>query len=159
MRRKFDALLLFPLAVATAFGVGYVPFAPGTAGSLVGLIAWWALSPRSIWLQGFVIVVLLIVGSICASVAERHFDRSDPGQVVVDEVMGMLATLFLVPVGWKGAVGGFCLFRAADILKPFPARRLERLPAGMGVMADDLMAAIYANLALRLALLIGQLVT
>jgi phosphatidylglycerophosphatase A len=61
----------------------------------------------------------------------------------------MLVTLFLNPVGWIGAAGGFLLFRAADIVKPFPARRLERLPGGLGIMADDVMAGIYANLALR----------
>ncbi|HMD34689.1 MAG TPA: phosphatidylglycerophosphatase A [Vicinamibacterales bacterium] len=136
------------LAIATALGVGYVPFAPGTFGSAAGL-ALWALLPKSMAAQAGAIVVLFAAGSWSGSVAERHFGRTDPGQVVADEVMGMLITLFLNPVNWTGAIAGFFLFRAADIVKPFPADRLERLHGGVGVMADDGMAAVYANLALR----------
>ena len=143
------------LVLATALGVGYIPFAPGTFGSAVGLLLW-ALLPPSALVQGGAIVVLFIAGSWSGSVAERHFGRSDPRQVVIDEVMGMLITLFLNPVGWAGAVFAFLLFRAADIVKPYPANRLERLHGGIGVMADDGMAAIYANLALRAALAFGN---
>jgi phosphatidylglycerophosphatase A len=142
------------LLLATALGVGYIPFAPGTFGSAVGLLLW-AVLPPSAYVQGGAIVVLFIAGSWSGSIAERHFGRSDPGQVVIDEVMGMLITLFLNPVGWAGAACAFLLFRAADIVKPYPANRLERLHGGIGVMADDGMAAIYANLALRAALAIG----
>jgi len=128
-----------------------VRFAPGTFGSAAGLVLW-ALLPQTPLVQGIVILVLLAAGSWSGGVAERHFGRTDPGQVVVDEVMGMLITLFLNPVGWRGAAAGFLLFRIADIVKPYPANRLERLPGGLGVMADDGMAAIYANLVLRAAL-------
>jgi phosphatidylglycerophosphatase A len=76
--------------------------------------------------------------------------------VVIDEVMGMLVTLFLNPVGWAGAVGGFLLFRIADVVKPFPANRLEQLSSGIGIMADDAMAGVYANLALRAVLALGN---
>ena len=136
------------LAFATACGVGYVPLAPGTFGSAVGLLLWWAL-PASPHVQGAAIVTLFAVGSWSGNVAERHFGRTDPGQVVIDEVMGMLITLFLIPVGWRGALAGFLLFRVADVIKPYPANRLEALHGGIGVMADDAMAAVYANLALR----------
>jgi phosphatidylglycerophosphatase A len=139
------------LLIATAAGVGYAPFAPGTFGAAAGLVLW-ALLPSAVLLQAVVIVVLLVVGSWSGGVAEHYFGRTDPGQVVVDEVMGMLVTLFMNPVGWGGALAAFLLFRAADIVKPYPANQLERLPGGVGVMADDLMAAVYANLALRLAL-------
>ena len=153
-----DSRLLFSLAVATALGVGYVPVAPGTFGSAVGLIVW-AVLPASATVRAVAIGLLLIVGSMTCSVAERHFGRTDPRQVVIDEVMGMLITLFLIPVGWKGALAGFLLFRAADVIKPFPANRFERLPGGFGVMADDAMAAIYANLALRALLAIANRIT
>jgi len=136
------------LAIATALGVGYAPVAPGTFGSAAGLLLW-AVLPKSIAVQAGAIVLLFAAGSWSGSVAERHFGKTDPGQVVADEVMGMLITLFLIPVNWPGAIVGFFLFRAADIVKPFPANRLERLPGGVGVMADDGMAAVYANLALR----------
>ena len=138
---------LVALSLATAFGVGYVPFAPGTFGSAVGLIIW-ALLPSSTYVHAAAIVIIFAVGAWSATTAERHFGGTDPGPVVVDEVMGMLLTLFLHPVGWAGAFGGFVLFRAFDVLKPYPADRLEQLPGGLGVMADDGMAAVYANLVL-----------
>ena len=139
------------LALATALGVGYVPFAPGTFGSAMGLLLWAALPPSAL-AQAVAIVALFVLGSWSGSVAERHFGRTDPGQVVIDEVMGMLITLFLNPVGWKGAFVAFLFFRVADVIKPYPANRFEHLPGGVGVMADDGMAAIYANLAVRACL-------
>ena len=136
------------LAVATAFGVGYVPVASGTFGSAVGVLLWAAL-PATTLIHAIAIVMLFAAGSWAGTVAERHFGRTDPSEVVVDEVMGMLLTLFLTGAGWKIALAGFVLFRFFDVVKPYPARRLERLPGGVGVMADDAMAAIYANVALR----------
>jgi phosphatidylglycerophosphatase A len=143
------------LAIATALGVGYVPIAPGTFGSAAGLVLW-ALLPHTVPVQAVAIVVLFVVGSWSGSVAEHHFGKTDPGQVVIDEVMGMLITLFLNPVGWTGAIAGFLLFRVSDVIKPWPANKLEALPGGVGVMADDAMAAVYANLALRVLLVLGN---
>jgi phosphatidylglycerophosphatase A len=137
--------------LATALGVGYVPVASGTFGSAAGLVLWAAL-PASALAQGLAIVVTFVAGSWSATAAERHFERTDPKQVVIDEVMGMLITLFMNPVGWRGLLAAFLLFRLFDIVKPYPANRLEKLPAGVGVMADDAMAAVYANLALRTGL-------
>jgi phosphatidylglycerophosphatase A len=149
---------LVPLAVATVFGVGYVPVAPGTFGSLAGLLVWWLL-PASAVVQAVAIVAIFVGGSMAGNVAERHFGKTDPRYVVIDEVMGMMMTLFLNPVGLKGTVVGFLLFRATDVIKPWPANRLERLHGGVGVMADDAMAAVYANLLLRLCIwLSGRLV-
>ena len=148
---------LFYLAIATVFGIGYVPVAPGTFGSAVGLLLWMVL-PGSAFVQAAVIVGLLVLGSIAGNAAEHHFKRTDPRQVIIDEVMGMLITLFLNPVRWRGALVGFLFFRATDVFKPYPANRLERLPGGVGVMADDFMAAVYANLALRAALAFSHLV-
>jgi phosphatidylglycerophosphatase A len=139
------------LLLSTVLGVGYAPVAPGTFGSAAGLVLWWLL-PASPLVHAASILIIFAAGSWSAGVAERHFNRTDPGQVVIDEVLGMLVTLFLVPVGWAGALLGFLLFRAADIVKPYPANRFERLHGGVGVMADDAMAAVYANLALRAVL-------
>ena len=139
------------LAIATVFGVGYAPVAPGTFGSAAGLVVWWLL-PASTTAQAAAIVLMFVAGSWAGSVAERYFGRSDPGQVVLDEVMGMLITLFMNPVGWVGALAAFLLFRVFDVIKPYPANRLEKLHGGVGVMADDAMAAVYANLVLRVAL-------
>jgi phosphatidylglycerophosphatase A len=139
------------LAVATFFGVGYAPVAPGTFGSAAGLLVWWIL-PASPTIQLIAIIAIFAAGSWGGSIAEQHFGRTDPGQVVIDEVMGMLITLFMNPVGWVGALVAFFLFRLFDVIKPYPSNNLERLPGGVGVMADDGMAAIYANLALRIGL-------
>ena len=145
------------LALATALGAGYAPFAPGTFGSAAGLVLWW-LIPASASLQFLTIVVVFALGSWSGSVAERHFRTTDPSHVVLDEVLGMLITLFMNPVGWIGALLGFLLFRVADIIKPYPANKLEALHGGVGIMADDAMAAVYANLALRLLLLAARAV-
>ena len=136
------------LALATGLGVGYVRFAPGTFGSLLGLVVWAAM-PRDLSIQALLIAVVFVAGAWSASVAERRLRSTDPGPVVIDEVLGMLMTLFMNPVGWFGASAGFLLFRFFDVVKPYPANRLEKLHGGVGVMADDAMAAIYANLALR----------
>ena len=141
------------LALATVLGTGYAPVAPGTFGSAAGLIVWWLL-PASPAVQLAAIVVVFALGSWSGSVAETHFKGTDPGPVVLDEVLGMLITLFMNPVGWAGAILGFLLFRVADIVKPYPANRLEALHGGFGIMADDAMAAVYSNIALRV-LLVG----
>jgi phosphatidylglycerophosphatase A len=146
------------LALATCAGVGYIPFAPGTFGSAAGLLLWW-LVPSSLPIQVALILTVFVVGSWSGSVAERHFASTDPGPVVIDEVLGMLVTLLGNPVGWVGAMLGFLLFRTSDIVKPFPANKLEELHGGVGVMADDFMAAIYANLALRVILAFSNWVT
>jgi phosphatidylglycerophosphatase A len=145
-RRPFAAL-----AVATVGGVGYAPVAPGTFGTAAGLAIWWVL-PHTLVFQLVAIVVLFLLGAWSGTVAEVHFGKTDPGHVVLDEVLGMFITLLANPVGWRGAMAGFLLFRLFDIVKPPPARSLERLPGGSGIMADDAMAAVYANLVLRLAL-------
>jgi len=139
---------LFALAIATVFGVGYAPAAPGTFGSAAGLLLW-LLLPGSPLVQGLTIVVLFVAGSLAGNAAEHYYGKTDPRHVVIDEVMGMMITLFLIPVGLGGALLGFLLFRSTDVIKPWPANRLESLPGGWGVMADDAMAAVYANLALR----------
>jgi phosphatidylglycerophosphatase A len=137
--------------IATAGYCGYFPVAPGTVGSAAGLIAyllvWWAGS----WIvEVGLIAVLFAVGVWAGTSAERFFGGIDPGPVVIDEVVGMLITLAFIPVGWSGALAGFLLFRMFDIFKPWPARSLERMHGGLGVMADDAMAALYSNISLRL---------
>ena len=139
--------------VATVGYCGYFPFAPGTIGSVAGLAAyllvWWAGSP--VFEIAF-ILALFLAGVWAGTTAERYFGGIDPGPVVIDEVVGMLITLAFIPVGASGAIAGFVLFRLFDVIKPFPARRLERLHGGFGVMADDAMAAIYANISLRIVM-------
>jgi len=120
-------------------------------GSAAGLVfyalVWWTQSP----IVEVAMIAALFAGGVWAgTTAERYFGGVDPGPIVIDEVVGMLITLAFIPVGWSGALAGFFLFRVFDVIKPFPAGRLEALHGGLGVMADDAMAAVYANLTLRL---------
>jgi phosphatidylglycerophosphatase A len=135
--------------LATCGYVGYVPVAPGTAGSLVGLVCFYAVRHLGPWAELAAIVLTFVVGVWAGSVAERHWQRTDPGPVVIDEVLGMLITLCWLPVTVVGALAGFLVFRVLDVVKPWPAARLEALPGGLGVMADDAMAAIYGHLVMR----------
>ena len=139
--------------VATVGYAGYFPFAPGTVGSLAGLVfyllVWWTQS-RTV--EAGLIAIVCAVGVWAGTTAERYFGGIDPGPIVIDEVAGMLITLAFIPVGLSGAVVGFFLFRIFDVIKPYPAGRLERLHGGLGVMADDAMAAVYANIALRIVM-------
>jgi phosphatidylglycerophosphatase A len=138
--------------IATGLGSGYSPIAPGTAGSLVGLLCFWPLARVPLALLAVAIVGLFFVGVAASTVVAEQVGLHDPGIVVVDEVIGMWITLALLPFTPLTAALGFLLFRLMDIVKPYPARALERLPGGWGIVADDVMAGIYANLALRLGL-------
>lgn len=137
--------------VATFGYCGYFPFAPGTVGSAAGLLVyllvWWT---GSTLVEIALILGLFAVGVWAGTRAEVYFGGIDPGPIVIDEVVGMLITLAFIPVGPSGAIVGFFVFRLFDVIKPWPAARLELLHGGLGVMADDAMAAIYSNVALRI---------
>ena len=136
--------------IATAGGAGYFPIAPGTAGSLVGVAV--VVGLARLPLRGAAAITILAAASLAifavgvwaAGEAEKFFGRTDPGQVVVDEVVGQMVTFLLIPhATWKWLVGGFLLFRAFDIVKPFPARQAEQIPRGWGIMVDDVIAGVY----------------
>jgi phosphatidylglycerophosphatase A len=136
--------------VATCGYIGYAPIAPGTFGSAAGLAVYYLIrSTGSIAVELGAIVVLFAIGVWSGNEAERHFGKVDPGPVVIDEVFGMLITVALLPVNMIGAIVGFLLFRVLDVFKPWPSGRFERLPGGLGVMADDGMAAVYGNIVMR----------
>jgi phosphatidylglycerophosphatase A len=136
--------------VATCGYIGYAPVAPGTFGSAAGLAVYYVIrSSGSIAVELGAIVVLFAIGVWSGNEAERHFGKVDPGPVVIDEVVGMLITVALLPVNLVGAIVGFLLFRVLDVFKPWPSGRFERLPGGLGVMADDGMAAVYGNIIMR----------
>lgn len=142
--------------IATFGYVGYFPIAPGTAGSLAALALYalvrWAGTPA---VELVTIIAVLAIGIWAATGTERALARKDPGPVVIDEVLGMLITLAFLPLSLWGIAAGFLIFRLFDVIKPFPAGRLEHLPAGLGIMADDAMAGVYAHLALRIAVMIA----
>jgi phosphatidylglycerophosphatase A len=133
--------------IATCAHVGYAPVAPGTFGSAVGLVVYYLVRRQaSTAVELGAIALILVVGLWSATEAEHHFGGIDPGPVVIDEVIGMLITLALHPVNVAGAIVGFFVFRVLDVVKPWPARRLELLPGGFGVVLDDVMAGVYGNL-------------
>ena len=137
--------------LATCGYVGYAPVAPGTFGSAAGLAVFLLVrGSGSMLVEIATIVVLFAVGVWSGTEAEHHFGGVDPGPIVLDEVVGMLITLALIPVNAMGAFVGFLVFRALDVFKPWPSGRFERLPGGLGVMADDGMAALYANGVMRI---------
>jgi len=140
------------LAVATCLGIGRAPLAPGTAGSVPGVALAFVLAyVAGPWAVVLVLVAVVAVGTWAADAVSRRLAHPDPSLVVVDEVAGQMLTLLFVPPTWQVLVLGFLLFRVFDILKPFPAGALERLPGGAGIMADDLAAGIYGNLLLQAA--------
>jgi phosphatidylglycerophosphatase A len=154
MQRAID---LGAKLVATGLGSGYSPVAPGTAGSLVGLLLFLPLAGRAFWIQLAAVVAVTILGVLAGGRLATTLGAKDPGVVVVDEVAGQWITFLALPMTPVTAVAGFLLFRVMDILKPWPARALERLPGGLGIMADDVAAGIYAHLLLRLGLAVWPL--
>jgi phosphatidylglycerophosphatase A len=134
------------MLVATALGAGYSPVAPGTAGSLVGLLLFWPLHALGPGVQLAALAGVSFLGVWCSTAVAAAVGRKDPGLVVVDEVAGMWTSLLWVPFTPAAAALAFVAFRVMDVLKPYPARQLEALPGGWGIMCDDLMAGVYANL-------------
>lgn len=141
--------------LATGCYVGYIPFAPGTFGSLIGLPLCFLLA--EIQLSAAIIAALLIIALAIwiSNVAEQALERKDPGCIVIDEIAGMAVTLIGLPLNLTTVTIGFILFRILDILKPFPIRILDkRLPGGLGIVADDVAAGIFANALIRILLVI-----
>jgi phosphatidylglycerophosphatase A len=150
MSLKLRLALLF----ATGFGSGYSPFAPGTAGSAVGLFFVWGMSFLDTPGQIIATVAVSLLAMAAADIVAKSMGLKDPGLIVADEIAGMMVTMIAVPLTWKSLLIGFILFRVMDVVKPPPARQFERFKGGVGIVADDLMAGVYANLALRGALLL-----
>ena len=135
--------------ITSFFYLGHSPFMPGTMGSLGGLIVYFLVRDNEI-LYGFSILFLFVLGIIFSGEAEKIYKRKDAKMIVIDEACGMLLALFFVPMNLFAVILGFFLFRILDILKPPPARRMEKLTGSLGVMFDDIVAAIYTNLALQI---------
>lgn len=170
-QRKRSALLARLLA--TGFGCGYSPVAPGTVGSLVGVVLFWA-SKSLERISGVRFLTLglgwlvLSIGIWAASRAMTEWGTKDPPSVVIDEIAGQIIALVLTPQLDEALMRGlytqaavfsllsFASFRLFDILKPYPIKRLEQLRAGLGIMADDVMAGVYVGVLLHLSMLLGS---
>jgi len=141
------------MIIATGFYSGYLPKAPGTWGSLVGLFIFFLLHTLSLPAYLAVVAGLFLVGSFAAGEAEKIMDHKDPGLVVIDEIVGMLITMIAVGATPLTMALGFILFRIFDIAKPFPIGFIDqRFHGGLGIMLDDVMAGIYSLVILQLLL-------
>lgn len=134
---------------ATLFGIGHLQPGSGTWASAVTVLLWWAatrvLNPGwALPAAAAVALAVTLIGIPTSTVVARESGRKDPGFVVIDEVAGQMIALIGVPANWKYLLAGFILFRSFDIVKPFPLRRLEKLPGGTGIMMDDVGAGLYA---------------
>ncbi|SRR5579871_1551823 len=150
------------IVIGTFFGAGFFPVGPGTAGS-IAMVALYLLCRPALsgwWLIAF---AAAIYGPAvwAAGECERIYQRTDPGCVVIDEVIGQAVTLSVIPAAgrgfgdWKMWLAGLIIFRGFDIVKPFPIRRLERLPGGWGIVTDDALAGVYGAALLYAALRLG----
>ncbi len=141
----------FSVTLGTGFGIGFAPFAPGTFGSLLGPPLVWGVLQAGLPVAVVLAMAALFiaVGVPICTAASAALGKHDPGQVVYDEIAAFWIVflphiIFGKPIGWLAAVGGFTFFRVFDIAKPWPVCRLEKLPDGLGIMADDLAAGVYA---------------
>ena len=146
------------LFLATGFFIGTVPFAPGTFGSIIGLPICFLISRLNIWLALICTILFILFAIWLAAAAERILKKKDAGEIVIDEIAGMMVTLVGIPFTSKTVITGFIIFRAFDILKPFPIRFIEKVTGGSGIVLDDVMAGIYANLILRLAIYVTDII-
>lgn len=153
---------LWATLVATFFGVGRLRPGPGTWGSLAAVLIWFGLSrwipaERQVLTLAGLAAIVVMLGIPAATRVARASGVKDPEFVVIDEVAGQWLSLLLVPVSWKTLLAGFILFRGFDIVKPPPVRRLEKLPAGVGIVVDDVAAGVYALVVMQLLLHFGLL--
>lgn len=139
------------LIITTFFYVGYLPFIPGTFGSLAGIGVYYLIKGNII---AYILTILLlaVLGLVSAGRAEKVFDIKDPKYVVIDEVVGMLLSLLFLPYNLTFIIMGFFVFRLMDTLKPYPIVLIERLHGGKGIMGDDIIAGIYTNIILQAVL-------
>jgi phosphatidylglycerophosphatase A len=142
-------------AFATFFGAGYFPIAPGTFASLIAALLYKFFLAQWEWgLYACLWLGVFLVGLVSSTLFSRELRQKDPGKIVIDEVCGQMTALFLVPPSWIPILLSFFLFRLFDVAKPFPVRKLERLKEGLGIMADDILAGIYAGILVHLYLIL-----
>jgi len=138
------------ILVSSFFYLGYSPVAPGTVGTLGAVLLFYLISGFSNLEYVLFTIVFIILSVWVSEVARIRLGDSDPSSIVIDEVCGFLVTMILIPPSIINIALGFLLFRFFDILKPPPIRRSETLPGGLGIVADDVLAGIYANILLQI---------
>jgi phosphatidylglycerophosphatase A len=150
---KADSLGRAALFLASWFFTGLVPKAPGTVGTLAAIPMVWAIHFLGAVYGSVCLLIFISAAILTSGLSSKLMGREDPSEIVIDEAAGYSVTLFLLPLSWFNLSLGFLLFRLFDIFKPFPIRRLEKVKGGFGIVLDDILAGIYANLILRMVLL------
>lgn len=141
--------------IACGFGTGYAPAAPGTFGSLLGLLVYYFMHWYSFATQIIITVCLIVLAVILAHIASKIMRQEDPGPIVIDEIAGQTIALWGVAFSGVNLIAGFILFRLFDIWKPFPIKRLEKsVPGGAGIVIDDLVAGLYARIILQIFIMV-----
>ncbi len=144
----------FSKAFSTFLGAGYFPVAPGTFASLITVLLYkFFLAKWGLFFYALLWIIFFFLGVLSSAHFSRELRQQDPGQIVIDEVCGQWLALFFVPAAWTPVLLTFFLFRLFDIVKPYPIRRLEALPHGWGIMADDVLAGLYAGILVHLYLI------
>ncbi len=133
--------------IASCFYIGYIPKAPGTYGSLFALLL---ISQFNILTQNIALIIFIIIGLIFSTLMEKHTGENDDQRIVIDEFVGMLITFYLVKPELSYLAIGFILFRLYDIYKPYPIKKIQKLPSGWGIMLDDILAGVYARIVLQI---------
>ena len=142
-------------AIASVFFIGYLPFVPGTFGSLAGVGLFYLIKESGLPIYLLSILCVMLLGLLTSGRVEKLLNKKDPSCVVVDEVMGMLIALSFMPPDLRIIILGFIIFRILDTLKPFPAERLQHMHGALGIMGDDLAAGVYTNIILQVILKLG----
>jgi phosphatidylglycerophosphatase A len=142
------------LILSSCFGFGLIPVAQGTFGTLTGIPLAIALAHLSPMAAAYVLFFFVLLAIWASDRSAGALEKDDPAEVVIDEAAGLLLTLFLLPASGFNLCFGFILFRLFDILKPYPIRRLEKVGGGAGIVLDDLLAGIYANVCIRIVTLV-----
>jgi phosphatidylglycerophosphatase A len=150
---KADSLGRAALFLASWFFIGLMPKAPGTVGTLAAIPMVLAIHFLGAFYGGVCLLIFISVAVLTSGLSQKLMGRGDPSEIVIDEAAGYSVALFLLPLSGLNLTLGFFLFRLFDISKPFPIRRLEKVKGGFGIVFDDLLAGIYANLILRMILL------
>ena len=134
----------------TFFYAGYVPFGPGTFGTLGAVIPFYFIAGLT---PPFYLITILFFTAISIKITNhciKYYNEEDPGEIVIDEVCGYLFTMFMLPFNWFNVLSGILIFRILDIIKPYPVRKAENLRDGYGIILDDVLAGIYSNIIIHL---------
>ncbi|MDH5468347.1 MAG: phosphatidylglycerophosphatase A [Candidatus Aminicenantes bacterium] len=141
--------------VSTFFGIGFIPFAPGTLTSMGIVLLYKYYLYRLSWpLYALILILLFFIGVYASTKYSTALNKKDPRKIVIDEALGQLLVLFRMSNAWFPVLSCFVLFRVFDIAKPFPIKKIEALPTGWGIMLDDVVAAVYAGVIVNLYLLL-----